>query len=218
MNIMSDSARWESDGSAANIDFGFLPDWALLFTGTEDTNPNIYVWFRGFVDDDSMYGLLITGSTGVVTRVTTAATGLAVYEPGVIIGVKVPSPVPGADDVFATVADWTSAVSTAATARTATAVGTIIRPTTHNGRVYECTTAGTSSGTEPTTWSTVIGETVTDNDVVFTCIDEIVAQHSALGITAGATTQTDGNKDYLLVGRSANHRDRGDAAANDTFI
>ena len=123
-----------------------------------------------------------------------------------------------AEDVFASVADWTSAGVTAATARSATAVGTIIRPTTHNGRVYECTTAGTSSGTEPTTYSTVVGETVTDNDVVFTCIVEEVAQKSAAGLTVGATTQTNSGENYLWVERSADAKDRGDAARNTTFI
>ena len=218
MNVSGDSCNWEADGSAVNIELGEIPDRAILFVNTEATNPDIYFWFRNFVDSDSMHGLLLTGSTGEVTRVTTAATGMIAYDSGVIIGVNVKSPVPGAADVFSTVADWSSAVSTAATARSATAVGTIIRPTTHNGRVYECTTAGTSTGTEPTSYTTVVGETVTDNDVVFTCIDENVAQKSAAGLTVGETTQTNSGENYLWVERSANHRDRGDAARNATFI
>jgi len=218
MNISGDSARWEADGLAVNLELGEIPDRAMLFVNTEATNPDIYFWFRGMVDDDSMNGLLLTGSSGVVTRMTSEATGIIAYDSGVIIGVNVISPVPGAEDIFASVADWTEAGVTAATARSATAVGTIIRPTIHNGRVYECTTAGTSSGTEPTTYTTVLGETVTDNDVVFTCIDENVAQKSAAGLTIGATTQTDGGENYIWVERSANHRDRGDAVKNTTFI
>jgi len=42
-----------------------------------------------------------------------------------------------------------------------------VRTTTHNGYYYECTTAGTTGGTEPT-WPTTIGATVSDGTVVWT--------------------------------------------------
>ena len=41
-------------------------------------------------------------------------------------------------------------------------------PTTPNGYRYECTTAGTSGGTEPT-WPTTVGGTVADGTAVWTC-------------------------------------------------
>ena len=53
-------------------------------------------------------------------------------------------------------------------ASTAYSLGAKVRPTTANGNVYECTTAGTSGTTEPT-WPTAEGGTVTDNTVVWTC-------------------------------------------------
>lgn len=46
-----------------------------------------------------------------------------------------------------------------------------VRPTTDNGYWYECTTAGTSGGTEPT-WGTTPGGTTTDNTVTWTCRNE----------------------------------------------
>lgn len=54
--------------------------------------------------------------------------------------------------------------------RTATSVaaGVYIRPTTANGKLYECTTAGTTGSTEPT-WPTTIGNTVADGTAVWTC-------------------------------------------------
>lgn len=57
---------------------------------------------------------------------------------------------------------------TAWAATTALALGVLRRPTVSNGFRYEVTTAGTTSGTEPT-WPTTIGTTVTDGTVVFTC-------------------------------------------------
>lgn len=48
-------------------------------------------------------------------------------------------------------------------------VGRVIRPSTLNGRLYECTTAGTTGNAEPA-WSTIVGATVTDGTVVWTCL------------------------------------------------
>lgn len=54
---------------------------------------------------------------------------------------------------------------------TAYAAGYNVRPTTANGFKYICTTAGTSSGAEPT-WPTTYGSTVTDGTVTWTCVTE----------------------------------------------
>jgi hypothetical protein len=47
--------------------------------------------------------------------------------------------------------------------------GDYVKPSTRNGYVYKCTTAGTTAGTEPT-WPTTPGNTVTDGGAVWTCI------------------------------------------------
>lgn len=52
-------------------------------------------------------------------------------------------------------------------ASTAYALNDYVAPVTHNGRVYKCTTAGTSAATQPT-WPTTNGGTVTDGTVVWT--------------------------------------------------
>jgi len=48
-----------------------------------------------------------------------------------------------------------------------------VTPTTPNGFRYECTTGGTSGGTEPT-WPTTIGGTVSDGGVTWTCRSFVV--------------------------------------------
>lgn len=210
MNVKHATVHWEADGNAVNVDLGFIPEFSIMFESTGQTNPNIYFWFRRFVDDQSMYGLLLTGSSGVVTRVTTAATGLSALD-SKYHQVLVESPVPGRGDVKCDVADWSSAGSTAATARDGSSIGTIIRPTTHNNYVYECTTAGTSSGTEPT-WGTTPGGTTTDGTTVFTCREEKIVVGGAQGLTVGATTQTDGRECFIAAWGNPRDRDAGDVA------
>ncbi|KKK65825.1 hypothetical protein LCGC14_2970240, partial [marine sediment metagenome] len=56
-------------------------------------------------------------------------------------------------------------------ATTAYTLGQTRHPTTPDGNVYECTTAGTSGGSEPT-WDTTPGNTTNDNTVVWTAITQ----------------------------------------------
>lgn len=56
---------------------------------------------------------------------------------------------------------------TAWSASTAYVVGDLVKPTSHNGYYYECTTAGTSGASEPT-WDTTVGGTTSDNTVTWT--------------------------------------------------
>lgn len=210
MNLIA-TKHWEGDGNAVNIDFGFIPDFAIMFAETGQTNPDILIYFKRFVDDQSMYGLKLTGSTGVVTRLTTAATGFDALD-SKYHQVNIESPAPGKGKVKCDVSDW--AASTTATARTATLPGTIVRPTTKNGYVYECTTGGTTNDTEgEPTWPTTPGGTVTETDgVVWTCREEEVVVGGAQGITVGATTQTDSREYFILALKSLLDRDAGDAA------
>jgi len=64
-------------------------------------------------------------------------------------------------------------------ASTAYSLGDIVIPTTENGHYYECTTAGTSNGTEPVTWDTTPGGTTSDNTVTWTT-REIPKSNTAL--------------------------------------
>jgi hypothetical protein len=71
---------------------------------------------------------------------------------------------PGNDDIIITVEDilpnWEP--------ETAYDVGDRVQPTTPNGYVYECTSAGTTNNTEPTFPTGAIGDTVVDGTVTWT--------------------------------------------------
>lgn len=58
-------------------------------------------------------------------------------------------------------------------------------PTTDNGMCYECTTTGTSDSSIPTplepTWPNIVGQTVVDGTVTWTCRDK-TASPSALSV------------------------------------
>lgn len=74
---------------------------------------------------------------------------------------------PGVDDITLTPTDTLDDWAVA----TAYALGDLVEPTTPNGKVYKCTTAGTSHATTQPTWPTVgVGTTVADNTVVWTFV------------------------------------------------
>jgi hypothetical protein len=54
-------------------------------------------------------------------------------------------------------------------ASTAYVVGDEVIPTTESGYWYECINAGTSAGAEPSSWSLILGDTVTDGGVIWEC-------------------------------------------------
>lgn len=96
----------------------------------------------------------------------------------------------------------TAANSWATTWASATAykVGDLIRPTSGNGFLYTCVTAGTSGGSQPT-WPTVVGTTVTDNTAVWMCFGTNVVTFDSADPTWAASTIT--NARYAVL-RKAN--------------
>ena len=91
MNARMMVKRWIADGNAVIVDCGFLPSVAILFNNTGGTNPNIYFYTKQWHDEESLNGLLLTGSSGAVTRVTTAATGMDEHD-AKYDGVLIPNP------------------------------------------------------------------------------------------------------------------------------
>ena len=74
-----------STAGVVNLELGFQPDAVIYVQDHGGTNPNIRIWanvaeFSGWA---AALSLLVTGSTGVVTRVTT---GITAYAGGDTIG------------------------------------------------------------------------------------------------------------------------------------
>ncbi len=180
-----------ADGGLMNFDIGFKPSYIELISalgGTELMHRFYQVLENAGLS--GQYGIIDDGA-GVLS-VNSSGSGIILYDEGEDIGVLLISPASG-KKIISTVADWTSSRATAATARSATVLGTVLRPTKHNGRVYECTTAGTSSGTEPTDalWNVQPGETVSDNDIRFTCRLEENFKSGGQGFAVEAGISTD---------------------------
>ena len=79
--------------------------------------------------------------------------------------------------IFGRINEATNAITDWA-ATTANTAGDIVKPTTSSdiaGVYYICTTGGTTSGTEPASWPTTAGDTVTDGTVVWTAFVPSIA-------------------------------------------
>jgi uncharacterized phage protein (TIGR02218 family) len=85
--------------------------------------------------------------------------------------------------------------------------GSVVRPTTQNGRHFKCTTAGTSGASEPS-WNTTVGGTTTDGTVTWTTIlalsqtgtvTSVVdrSNFTSSGISFGADWWTEGVVEWL---------------------
>lgn len=67
--------------------------------------------------------------------------------------------------------------------------GSVVKPTTANGRHFKCSVAGTSGGTEPT-WNTTIGGTTTDGGVTWIAIQALTLS-GTVGTVVDSHTFTD---------------------------
>lgn len=213
MNVKHATLHWEADDLALNVDLGFVPDFAILFLNVvSGQTPDIYFWFRRLVDDQSLGGIKINGADGVTSCVNTGATGLAALD-SKFHQVMVESPAPGRGELACDVADWATGTNYSTGQRSATTIGTIVRPPTHNGYVYELTTDTSTGDSEPSTWTTTPGETSTDGGAnIWTCREEKVATRGAQGVTAGASLQTNGQECFIAAWGNPRDRDGGDAA------
>ncbi len=191
------SGQFVADGNEVDVEVGFVPDFVIAFEGLEETNAQVHYWFRSAIDSassDAEFGILDTG--GTKTKHAAAVNGFAPLDE-VALRVLLPNPAGGDDLAAALPNPYTVARSTAATARDASSLGTVLKPSVDNvaakfGLIYECTTAGTGSA-EPT-WPTVAGQSILDNDVEYIAREENSENRGVKGFTLGATGQTDSDE------------------------
>ena len=191
--------HFTADGSLINLPIGFIPDYFQLHDVGEGTNPDMVQWFREQESSEatgSQEGMLTTGSSGVVTLLADDG-GITAFNAG---------------SESPTVTTWTKAVGDAATARTATAAGTYVKPSVANvadrGSIFECVTAGTSDAAEPT-WPDADGEQVTDGTTVWEKVNVSKQRTGYQGVIIAAGIQTGGREMYYLAmaGDSVDHGD-----------
>lgn len=175
--------QYIQDGGLINLPIGFVPDH-LELANRDLTNTIFIEWWKLMETNDisgSQEGISITEGT---TADLADDGGVIAYD----TGVQTP-----------TVTTWTKAVGDAATARTATAAGTYVKPSVANdgdrGSIFECVTAGTSGSTEPT-WPVVDGEQVTDGTTVWEKVNVSLQRGGYQGVVIAAALQTDGQLMY----------------------
>ncbi len=200
----SKCGHFESDGADVYIPIGFIPDFVILCRMAA-TNPLFYWWWQAMYAEEASGMKEGAIDTAGVKTYAADSQGITSYDTA--------SQLP-------TVSEWSSAVSTAATARTVSARGTLVKTTltavdqdglkVDRSAIFECTTAGTSSGTEPT-WNTNPDGITMDSDVAFQLVtDEALGRVGYKGIGVAAEIQTDGQEFYFLALLCNSVEDMGD--------
>lgn len=188
------SGHFTGSSDQCNVICGFVPDYVeMLLTagGTE----LVFRWYKALYDNAAAakgkYGFVDDGA-GVLTHAAAAANGIIPYDPGSAPMVFLPAPNGNGEVKVALAADFVAG-ATQPTARTVSVPGTTVRPSTHNGFVYECTATAGVYGTEPT-WGTTIGGTTSDGTNTWTCRPEKVTAGGGMGFTIGVDVAiTDGD-------------------------
>lgn len=200
------TGHFEADGALINLPIGFIPDYFEMDkVSGGDGAVHAVKWYRAMEQDEASGSQEGWTDKEGTTDVLADAGGITAYD----TGTQTP-----------TVEEWTSARATAATARTATAAGTFLKGTvgslSNTGQVvdreaiFECVTAGTSSGTEPT-WPSAVGEQVLDNDVRFEMVNKAKFRKGYQGITIAAALMADSDDWYYRAYQSDNgSEDHGD--------
>jgi hypothetical protein len=213
------SGRFIADGAAINVNIGFIPDYVKLIGGLNNTNPVIYEFFKDLSGENGQYGIKIAGShissstEAIITKLAGTNALIKVYEGGTKVKVKIPAP-DGDGFVNANVSDFVAGAAQP-TARSTTAVGTVVRPRNHNGFVYECTVSAGVLPQVAVEWPTTPGDTVSDGTNTWICRREDVVFEKAAGFTVGSGLSTDGDEWIYVAEQHDKVVNHGDAAAAD---
>ncbi len=199
------TGHFEADGALINLPLGFVPDHIkFLFINSTIASSFKVEWYRDMADaGDSaiVEGFIDTAGTYTDAAVTE---GISAYN------TKANTP---------TISTWTEAGSTAATARSATASGTFVKPSTSGtdqtggeadrNLIFECVTAGTGAATEPV-WPIDAAGQVTDGSTVWERVTEATKIIGYQGVTIAAALMTDADEVYYTATRAHTSKDHGD--------
>lgn len=194
--------HFEPDGAITYIPVGFKPD-LLLVVELGVTNPLFY-WWWGLMETDEAANSKegIADTAGVKTKLADNG-GFAAYN----TGAEGP-----------TVVDWSGTLTV--TARTSTAHGTYVRPTTAgtdiDGRsadrsaLFEAV-AGTTTGSTQPSWPVEIGQqSATDNGVIWEKVNESTVRVGYQGFRIADALNTDGQEIYFAAFQADSVEDLGD--------
>ena len=212
MNTETVSGKFLAGDDAVNVECGFVPDYIRAISALSGTELE-HEWWRVLYDTATqplgMYGF--NQAIGALpTPNASAAAGIIPYDASVE-SVMLPAPDGHGYLKAAAIADYN--VATIYVARTAAALGTVLRPTIHNGFVYECVTSSGGASPEPLVWGTVVGEVTTDlaaNDQ-WICREERVVRTGVKGFTVGVDLATDGEYWVFTAEKHSRHTYMGDA-------
>jgi len=194
-------------GGAAdyNLILGFIPSYVEA-TVMEGTNPVTYRWYGKQMQeslvgiaDSTEFGIKRTGADGVETYMDTVAKGISAYDGSKIVQTRIENPATGIKEAVTIDPDFVAGAAQP-TARTASLVGSVTRPSVHNDYVYECTASAGVYGTEPD-WPIVPGETVSDGTNTWICREQDVVAGEGLGITLGGTLLTNDEEVFIVAMR-----------------
>jgi len=200
------TGHFEADGAIIYLPIGFVPDYFMMCDASYTTATIFYHWWSALETDafaTALEGFSV--SQGVTADLATTA-GISAYN----TGTQAP-----------TITTWTTSVSTAATARTSTTRGTLVKPTgaaanvdgalADKSMVFECVTAGTGSATEPT-WPVGIGDQVTDSSTVWELVNQPTFRAGYQGVAIAAALMTDGDEHFYNAFLADENIDWGDVA------
>ena len=184
------TGHFEADGAIIYLPIGFVPDYFYMVDMVTDGESIHYEWWRDMADVDATYGGGLTEDDDGVNAWIATAAGITTYN----TGTQGP-----------TILDYTTVNADAATARTATVRGTLLRPsatgttidglTADRSMVFECVTAGTSTA-EPS-WPVGIGDQVTDGTNVYELVNQATFRYGYQGLTIAGDIQTNGQECFF---------------------
>ena len=192
--------KFTSDGGLVYLPIGFEPNWVeVVARGASSTNALVYKWNSLLAELSTVIDGWAFAAAGTNAEIASAS-GISTYDSA---------------SEGPTISTWTQTVGSAATARSATAHGTYVRPSTSSSTdrsaIFECVTDGDSAATEPT-WPAAVGEQVTDGTTVWERVNVATKRvgYKGIKLAASMTGLADSNEGYYIAIEGDDVVDHGD--------